>query len=75
MWSKKDWVIFFAGIEVFHTLSHIALALSGALPVEFFFVMWTEQLNRWGIIINAAIALGLLWWAYQLSCCERSHKR
>jgi hypothetical protein len=67
MWETRDIVIFLAGAEVFHTLSHILFNYSGTLPVHFWFINWTKQLNLWGIIINALITLGLFWWIAQLS--------
>jgi hypothetical protein len=34
MWTKREIVIFFAGFEAFHTLAHLALSVSGQLPMQ-----------------------------------------
>lgn len=70
MWSKKDFIIFFAGVEAFHTISHIIVAATGVLPLQFTFITWTQQLNIIAIIVNAIITGGLLWWASRLKCCQ-----
>lgn len=64
--SQREWVLFAAGAEAFHTLSHISIYFAGILPMKFLFVDWTPQLNTAGIIINGLITLGLLWWASEL---------
>ena len=66
MWSKKNVVIFCAGAQAFHTLSHIVIKYAGMLPVKIFSIALTQQLNMWAIVINAVITLVLLWWAAQL---------
>lgn len=63
MWTNKEIIIFLAGAEAFHTLSHIFFAVSGTLPVKFWGIKWDQQRNLWAIVINAAITVGLLWWA------------
>lgn len=66
MWTKKDIIIFLAGAEAFHTLSHIVINFSGLLPITLFSITWTQSLNMLGIVINALITVGLLWWASKL---------
>ncbi len=66
MWSKKEIVIFFAGVEAFHTLSHIMLSYFHVLPIQFFSLTWTSQLNIVAIITNAIITAALLWWSTKL---------
>ena len=66
MTTLKAWIIFFAGAEAFHTLSHIVFYFSGILPIAFYSIVVTQQLNLWAIIINAVITGLLLWWAYKL---------
>lgn len=66
MFSNKELVIFLAGAEAFHTLSHIFLCCMHILPLKLFTITWTKQLNRAAIVINAVITVGLLWWATQL---------
>lgn len=68
--SKKNVLIFLAGAEAFHTLTHIYLYMSGMLPLQFSWVTLTSQLNVWMIVVNALITFGLLWWARCLSHCE-----
>lgn len=63
MFSLKNVLIFFAGAEFFHTLSHILLPFFVKLPLETKIIYLTPTLNIWAIIINAIITLGLLWWA------------
>ena len=66
MCTTREIVIFLAGAEAFHTLSHVMIGFSGTLPINFFFITWNQQLNLVGIIINGLITAGLLWWAYRL---------
>lgn len=66
MCSKRDIVIFVAGAEAFHTVSHVIFGYAGILPMELFSIMWTQQLNMLAILINALITAGLLWWASKL---------
>lgn len=63
MFSLKNILIFLAGAEFFHTLSHILLPFFVELPVETKVIHLTFTLNVWAIIINAIITLVLLWWA------------
>lgn len=63
MFSLKNVLIFFAGAEFFHTLSHILLPFFVKLPLETKLILLTSTLNTWAIIINALITFGLLWWA------------
>lgn len=66
MWSKKEIVIFFVGAQFFHTLSHIFIGIAGILPITFFNIRWTTQLNLWTIVINALITVALYWWSTKL---------
>ena len=66
MWTKREIVIFFAGFEAFHTLSHLALSVSGQLPIRVFGFTVTAGLNAWAIAVNAAITAAVLWWAARL---------
>lgn len=67
MCKLRDVVIFIAGAEFFHTLSHIILPYFITLPVDMKFMMFTPEWNHWAIIINAVITILLLWWAKRLS--------
>ena len=65
--TKKEWIIFFAGAEAMHTVSHALLYFSGGLPMTFYSWVITAQLNAWAVIINAFITIGLLWWAQAIA--------
>ena len=67
MFSLRDYLIFLAGAATFHTISHLTLAFSGALPMVIGGVEVTSQLNILAIAINTLITIGLLWWASRLS--------
>lgn len=66
MCSKRDVVIFVAGAEAFHTLSHLVLNFSNTLPINAFGMTWTQHLNLYAIAINIIITVALLWWASKL---------
>lgn len=63
MFTFKNVLIFLAGAEFFHTLSHILLPYFVELPLETKVILLTSTINVWAIIINALITLLLLWWA------------
>ncbi len=50
-------MVFFAGAEAFHTLTHVWLGLSGMLPAEISFppMTITQGLNLFAIVVNALI--------------------
>lgn len=66
MWSTREIIIFLAGAQTFHTLSHIIFALSRTLPIKFWFITWNQQLNLIAIIINVIVMVGLFWWLSKL---------
>lgn len=66
MFSFRDLIVFFAGAEFFHTLTHIFLNYFVVLPINFKFVVLTPTINIWAIVINAIITIILLWWATKL---------
>lgn len=66
MLKLRDVVLFFAGAEFFHTLSHIVLPYFISLPLNMGFMMFTPTLNIWAIVINAILTIILLWWASRL---------
>ncbi|OGB84689.1 hypothetical protein A3F66_00030 [candidate division TM6 bacterium RIFCSPHIGHO2_12_FULL_32_22] len=66
MFSKRDVVVFFAGAEAFHALSHVMLSFSGILPISMFGITLTPHFNLVMIIINAVITAGLILLAYKL---------
>lgn len=64
--SLRDVVIFFAGAEAFHTLSHLLLAYVFKFPLDLNFIVLTATMNLWAIVFNGLITLALLWWASRL---------
>lgn len=66
MFNLRDIIIFLAGAEFFHTISHFILPYFVSLPVDMKFMVFTSTINIWAMIINAAITVALLWWAYQI---------
>ena len=50
--TKREVVIFFAGVEAFHTLSHLVLSVSGQLPMRVFGFNVTAGLNVWAIVVK-----------------------
>lgn len=66
MLKLRDVVIFLAGAEFFHTISHIILPYFITLPLNINFMMFTSSLNMWAITINALITIALLWWASRI---------
>lgn len=64
--SFRDFVVFFAGVEAFHTLSHIFIALAVNLPLQTKYLTLTSTMNSWAIVINGAITLFLFWLAKRL---------
>ena len=63
MCNLRAAVIFFAGAEFFHTISHILLPLFITLPIDMKVIQFTDTLNIWAIAINA---ICLLLWAHKL---------
>lgn len=62
----RDFVVFLAGAEFFHTLSHVLLPYFMTLPVDMKVTALTAEMNMWAIFINGIITLLLLWWAHRL---------
>lgn len=62
----RDFIVFLAGAQAFHTFSHIVLAYMVKLPMETNWVLVTPALNIGAIIVNGLITLGLLFWASRL---------
>ena len=65
----RDALVFFAGAEAFHTLSHVWLGVSGMLPMEIQFpsITITQDLNVFVIVVNALVTVGLLYGAKRLT--------
>lgn len=67
MISVRDIVIFFAGVEFWHTFTHIVFAFFVSLPLDMNFIVMTPKMNMWGIIVNATITIILIYLALRLS--------
>lgn len=63
MWTKREHIIFWAGAFGFHTLSHVMIQFSSALPIQFWGITLTYNLNMFAIIGSTLITIALLWWA------------
>ncbi len=66
MFSKRDLLIFFAGVEAFHAWSHLLFYFSGLLPLHIFFITLTPQLTLLAALFNGAVSVGLLMWAAKI---------
>ena len=73
MCKLRDIVIFVAGAEFFHTLSHIALPYIVPMPLHVFNMVLTYDTNMWIVGINTIITIALLWWASKIEV--KPHKR
>jgi hypothetical protein len=67
----RDTLIFLGGAEALHALSHLWLGASGMLPltvpvVPSVAMTLTPGLNVFAIVLNGAIAAGLLYGAHYL---------
>lgn len=67
MRTIRDWVIFIAGFEAFHTISHIFIAFFVNLPFVTKYVTLTSTVNTWAILINGLITIALMWLARRLN--------
>jgi len=65
MCSKRDVIVFFAGAEFFHTLSHLLMPYYFNFPLHLkhFESAITKDFNTFAIICNGIITVLLLWWA------------
>lgn len=66
MIKLRDVIVFLAGAEFFHTISHIILPYFITLPIHTSVIEVTHTVNYVAIFINAIITLLLLWWATKL---------
>lgn len=62
----RDIIIFLAGAEFFHTLSHIILPFFITFPIHTKIIEVTYTVNYLAIFINAIITILLLWLAKKL---------
>lgn len=63
----RDIIIFIAGAEFFHTLSHIMIVFMIPLPLDLGFMILSSGINYGAIVINAIITIGLIYWAKKLT--------
>lgn len=63
----RDFIIFIAGAEFFHTISHIFIGLYIELPLQTNLIEITSSLNTWMILFNASITIILISCAVKLS--------
>jgi hypothetical protein len=56
----RDIIVFLAGGEAFHTLSHLALPYFVKFPLTTSYVVFTASMNVWAIVINGVITIALL---------------
>ncbi|MFV0339867.1 MAG: hypothetical protein ACK5MA_04435 [Parachlamydiaceae bacterium] len=61
--SIRDIVVFFAGFQTFHTLSHLLIAFTINLPLQTKYMTLTSTMNTWAIFVNGIITLVLFWLA------------
>lgn len=64
MFSLRDLIIFLAGAEFFHTLSHIILAYIVKYPWKTKLMTVTFRMNIWAIVINAVATIALIIWGF-----------
>lgn len=62
----RDVVIFLAGAEFFHMLSHIVLTSLISFPWQTKVMIVSKSLNSWAILINGAVTVALLVYAAKL---------
>jgi hypothetical protein len=74
MFSFRDFIIFLAGVEFFHTISHILLVLSSSLPSNLKAMMLAPSVNIWAIFINGIITVALFVLAISLSKNQRHNR-
>lgn len=60
MFNLRDFLIFLAGGEFLHALSHLFLSYFVKLPLDMNIMVLTSQLNTWAIILNGVATVLLL---------------
>lgn len=63
MAALRDVLIFFAGAECFHAISHGLMYWIG-VPMDVGFMVVTPTVNFWSMVINGVITVWLLWSVY-----------
>lgn len=67
MFNFRDFIIFLAGFEFFHTFAHIMFAFVMTFPMDFKFIVLTETMNNFAIFGNAIVTVLLIVWARKMS--------
>ena len=67
MCSVRDVIVFLAGAEFFHTLSHIFIRYFVTLPMPTKLIEITTNLNNTAIVINGIITIILIFLAMRTS--------
>lgn len=65
--SWRDFIVFLAGFECFHAVSHAMLFYTTLLPLDLGFMVLTPMMNGVATAINGVITLLLLGYASKLS--------
>lgn len=66
MCTLRDTVVFLAGAEAMHTLSHVMMHFYMTFPLQVGHWMVSSNMNNWGMIVNGVITVLLLFWAHRL---------
>jgi hypothetical protein len=63
MLSYKNVFIFLAGAAFFHTINHAVLPFYVELPFDVKFMVLTQTMNIWIILVSALLTFVFLWLA------------
>lgn len=66
MCALRDVVVFFAGVETMHAVSHVFMHYYVTLPLHTSFVEITAHMNNVAIVVNAVVAVLLIVWAMRM---------
>lgn len=64
MLNWKEIAKFFSGVAAFHAVAHLALGLSGILPIPWFGFTLTPTVNAISIIASVIISLLLAYYGW-----------
>jgi hypothetical protein len=74
MCKARDLVLFLAGAEFFHTITHLFTPYLVQLPFKTNVFLLTVQINTWAIVINGAITIALIVWACKMDSTKKKSK-
>jgi len=66
MCTLRDVVVFLAGAETMHAVSHVFMHYYVTFPFHTSLVEVTSQMNNIGMIVNAVVAVLLIVWAMRM---------